>query len=82
MMDQLLHVLQEHVIVVVAITVVEYYMMQTFYRGFEGLFAQLGPIATLTGVTDFIVAWPFRLLPTRDLIRYLERTIFLLTMEF
>ena len=55
MMDQLLHVLQEHVIVVVAITVVEYYMMQTLCRGFEGLFARSGPIATLTGVTDFIV---------------------------
>ena len=55
MMDQLLHVLHEHVIVVVASTVVEYYLLQTLRRGFEGLFDLFEPIATLTGVTAFIV---------------------------
>ena len=55
MMDQLLHVIHEHVIVVVARTVVEYDMLQTFCREFEGLFAQPEPIAPLTGVTAFIV---------------------------
>ena len=54
MLAQLLHVLNEHVLVVVASTVVEYYMLQTFCRGFKGLSVRPEPIAPLTGLNASI----------------------------
>ena len=53
-MDQLLHVLHEQVLIVVASTLVEYYMLQAFYRGFKGISPLPEPISPLTGVTASI----------------------------
>ena len=54
MLDQVLHVLHEQVLIVVARTVVEYYILQAFCRGFNGIFSRPEPISSLTGVNAYI----------------------------
>ena len=51
MLDQLLHVLHEHVLVFVAFAAVENYMLQKFFRGIKVLLSRPETISPLTVVT-------------------------------
>ena len=88
MLDQNLHIYHEHIIVVIACTVVEKYVLETFCREFKGLIPQTEPIASLTRATASIgtcchyLDWPFCLLPICDQMGVLERPIFLLRVYF
>ena len=53
-MAQIIHVLNEHVLNVVASTVVKYYMLQYLCRFFKGIFDRPESIAPINGVTTSI----------------------------
>ena len=46
MLDQLIHILHKCILIVVASTLVKYYMMQDLCRGFKVILAQPEPIVT------------------------------------
>ena len=52
MLAELIHYIPEHILVVVACTLVKKYVLNLFYRVLKGIFYRPETIAPLTGVTE------------------------------